>query len=75
MKPQIKYVVGDRRKRYPITPHIIIGDMELVSVEPMKMAEAQQMCRHLVADPHSLDEQYTKKYHEEVEPPKIETID
>jgi len=65
MKPQIKYAV-DRRRKEPITPHIMVGDMELVATAPMTLAEAQHFCRLLVADGHPIDEQYTKKYHEDV---------
>jgi len=65
MTPEIKYAV-DRRRKEPITPHIIIGDMELVATAPMTLTEAQHLCRLLVADPHKILEQYTKKYHEDV---------
>ena len=73
MTPQIKYTV-DRRRKDPITPHIIIGDMELVATAPMSIAEAQQFFRCLVADGHPIHEQYTKKYHEEIDPPNIITL-
>ena len=68
MTPQIKYVVGDRRRKpIPVTPCIIIGNTEFVATESTTMQEAQQLCRALVSDPHTLHEQYTKKYHEEVD--------
>jgi len=73
MTPEIKYVM-DLRRREPVTPHIIIGDMELVATAPLTIADAQHLCRLLVADGHSINEQYTKKYHEEVEPPNITTL-
>jgi len=68
MDVSIKYVVGDRRRKpVPVTPCIVIGDMEFMATESTTMQEAQQVCRALVSDPHQLDEQYTKKYHEEVD--------
>ena len=67
MTPQIKYVVGDKRKRpVLITPHVIIGDCEFVATAPVTMREAQEICRNLVADAHPIHEQATKKYHEDV---------
>ena len=76
MKPQIRYVVGDRRKKpIPIIPHIIIGDIEFVATDSTTMRDAQEVCRALVADPHQIDEQYTKKYHEEVDISDIKQYD
>lgn len=76
MKVCIKYTVGDRRKsQVPITPCIIIGDCEFVSTTSMTMREAQEICRALVADSHPIDEQFTKKYHEEVDISDIRSYD
>jgi len=76
MIPQIKYVVGDRRKKpIPITPHILIGDIEFIASVSMTLREAQELCRAIVADAHQINEQYTKKYHEEVDISDIRSYD
>ncbi len=65
--PQIKYIVDRRRKATPVTPCIVIHGVEFTASEPMTIRDAQQISRCLVADAHHIQEQFTKKYHEEVE--------
>lgn len=67
MAASIKYIVGDKRKRpIMITPAVIVNGVEFVATESMTMREAQEVARALVGDAHPINEQATKKYHEDI---------